>query len=139
MLVFCGDEPSEKTTVEVRLSGSSSDLASGAARIDGGETIDISWFRSARLGSSAFTLSRFGEIDTFLNEEGADQLKAILTGGSEAILSFEPFGGEDTFFRLSLAGLAARIGMCESGSGRARGNELWGRRGGTAPPLPAAT
>lgn len=114
MLVFCGDDSPEKAKVEVRLSGSSSDLALGAARIDGGETIDISWFRLTQLGSSALTLARFGEVRTFLDEEGQEQLKAILTEGSEAILSFEPEGQAKHFFRLSLAGLAARIEMCES-------------------------
>lgn len=121
MFVLCGDESSEKATVQVRLFGSHSDLASGAARIDGGEIADISWFRSERLGSNAWMLSGFGSIRTLFDEQGQEQLKAILTGGSEAILSFEPFGGEDTYFRLNLAGLAARIGMCENGSPETRG------------------
>ncbi|MDE2882945.1 MAG: hypothetical protein OXP70_13920 [Acidobacteriota bacterium] len=112
MIVFCGDESSEKATVAVRLAGASPQGASGAARIDDGETIDIFWF--AGRGSSFMELMSGDMSVNSFGEEWQEELKAILTAGSEAILSFEPVGQAKHFFRLNLAGLATRIEMCES-------------------------
>ena len=115
MIVFCQEEP-PKATLAVRLAGASQQGSSGAARIDGGETIDIFWF--AGRGSSFMELMklRSGD-DVWVDSFGAkwqEKLKAILTEGSEAVLSFEPVGHTRHYFRLNLAGLANRIEMCES-------------------------
>ena len=39
----------------------------------------------------------------------------MLTGGGDAMVSFEPPGGTRHYFRLDMDGLADRIEMCESG------------------------
>ena len=111
MIVFCEEEP-PKATLAVRLEGASQQGSSGAARIDGGETIDIFWF-GGRGSSFMELMSGDMSVDSF-GEEWQEKLKAILTEGSEAVLSFEPVGHTKHYFRLNLAGLADRIDMCES-------------------------
>ncbi|MYA17087.1 MAG: hypothetical protein F4086_12730 [Gemmatimonadetes bacterium] len=119
LFVFCGDEW-PKATVEIHLGGATNEGASGAARIDGGETIDIYWYQGMGGG---MRLARVGDVSVLYDDEGREELKAILMGNGEVVLSFEPFGGEDHFFRLNLAGLATRIATCESRSGEVLGSQ----------------
>ena len=133
MIVFCEEEP-PKATLAVRLGGASQQGSSGAARIDGGETIDIFWFggrgssfmelMSGDMSGDSFgeeweeklkaILTEGSEAVLSFGEEWEEKLKAILTEGSEAVLSFDPVGHTKHYFRLNLAGLADRIDMCES-------------------------
>lgn len=103
MIVFCNEE-SPKATVAVRLTGSLSEGALGALRIDGGELVDILWF-----ASRVSTFMELENVDPF-----GDGWKERLKAGSEAIVSFEPAGRTSHYFRLNLAGLATRIEMCET-------------------------
>jgi len=123
LFVFCGDE-SPQATVEVHLGGASNEGAPGAARIDGGETIDIYWYQGLAGG---MRLARVGDVSVLYDDEGREELKGILMGNGEVVLSFEPVGGEDHFFRLNLTGLATRIAMCESRSGEARRSQHPGK------------
>ena len=113
MFVTCG-EGSADAGIGVGLNGAPKADASATIRIDGGEAAALLW--AAHRGVGLLEL-RAGDstLDRSM-DEGQDELTAMLTGSSDAIVSFEPPGGARHYFRLDMDGLADRIEMCDSGA-----------------------
>lgn len=109
LYVFCIEEY-PKAELSIRLVGVSDRTALGAARIDGGETFPISWWN---VGETAGTLEAMGSS----GDAWGDRLK----DGIEAVLSYEPVGRRNHYFRLDLRGVVDRIVMC---GGPSRADEV---------------
>ena len=112
MFVTCGEGPSN-AGIGVGLNGAPRADAPATIRIDGGEAKTLLW--AAHRGVGLLELSAGDSGLDRSGDEGQEELTAMLTGGSEAILSFEPPGRASHYFRLDMDGLSDRIEMCDSG------------------------
>ena len=112
MFVSCGEGPSSAAII-VGLHGAPQADAPATIRIDGGEATTLLWH--AHRGVSPLELRA---DDSGLDGSGdgwQEELTAMLTGISDAVVSFEPPSHAKHYFRLDMDGLASRIEMCESG------------------------
>ncbi len=112
MFVSCEEGPSE-AAIAVGLHGAPRADAPATIRIDGGEAMTLLWH--AHRGVSPLELSAGDSGLDGSGDEWQKELTAMLTGSSDALVSFEPPGHPKHYFRLDIDGLASRIEMCESG------------------------
>lgn len=112
MFVTCGVGPS-RVGIGVGLNGAPRADAAATIQIDGEETTGLLW--AAHRGVSLLELRAGDSGLDGSGDEWQEELTAMLTGSSDAVVSFEPPSHAKHYFRLDLDGLASRVEMCESG------------------------
>lgn len=110
--VTCG-EGSSNTSIGVGLNGAPRADAPATIRVDDAEETPLFW--TAHQGVGLLVLRTGDSHPDRSGDEWQEELTAMLTGGRDAVVSFEPRGGTRHYFRLDMDGLADRIEMCESG------------------------